>query len=136
MARVDGWERKLNAVIRKHRDLPAEYGVSDCFVICCDCVEALTGNDPFPQHRGAYKTLARGVALMRRDGFADMAAVWGSLFTEIPVMTAQRGDIAIFETPDGLAGGVVTQQGAFFKINGGTSAFVPIINAKAAFKVE
>lgn len=136
MARVEGWERKLNAVIRKHRDLPAEYGVSDCFLICADAVEAITGTDPFPHCRTAYKTIARGIAVLRREGFADMEAAWASKFEKIGVLEAQRGDIAILDTPEGPAGGVVTSAGIVIKVQGGTSAVVPYMNARAAYRVE
>ncbi len=52
-------ERELRLVVEKHIALPSAYGVSDCYIIADDAVEAVTGKRMFSGARG-YRTAAGG----------------------------------------------------------------------------
>lgn len=93
MNRLEDWFERLNAVVDKHRDLPFEYGKSDCCILAMDAIEALIGVDPYPEER-AYDTRIGGEKLMLKRGFiSPVDAVAAIAKMEVPPSFAQRGDI-------------------------------------------
>jgi len=116
---------------------PMKYGSCDCFIICLDAVRAVTGVDPLTKVRGAYRTPEGAARLMRKRGFRTVEKVWASLFDPIHPASAKRGDILIFDTPDGVAGAPLLTQGAFGKDAASTfPVFHSPLLARAAFRVE
>ncbi len=135
MSRQSGWEKRLNAVVAKHQALPSGWGISDCFVIPDDAVEALTGAVMYPKARG-YQTEAGAAKALRRHGFADVREAFAARFAEIPPMLAQRGDIGVIERDGTFSGGVFTVLGFMTRAHGGAVEFIPASAVTSAFRVE
>lgn len=55
--RLPGWPDRLKAVVEKHMALPSQYGLSDCYIICDDGVEACLGERIHPPPK-PYRTAA------------------------------------------------------------------------------
>ncbi|QRM43978.1 hypothetical protein [Rhizobium sp. BG4] len=134
MARLPGWEKRLNAVVAAHQALPGEWGVSDCFIIPDDAVEAVTGEKMYPDASG-YKTEAGAAKQLRKRGFDNVRQAFAAKLDEIPVAMAQRGDIGVIERDGAFSGGVFTAIGFMTRSHAGPVEFVPIDRVTAAFKV-
>lgn len=107
MSRLPDWPKRLHAYIVETRALPFEWGTHDCALFAAGAVEAVTGEDPAAKWRGQYTTEAEGMALIRAAGFADHIAAARHERHSCPVLKAQKGDLAILDSPDGQALGVV-----------------------------
>jgi len=135
--RTRDWELRLARAMRKHMNAPMEYGKCDCYLICADAVEAVTGKDPFKDVRGKYTTEQGAARQLKKRGFRTVEEAWASLFKEIHPAKAQRGDILIFDTPEGVVGAPMLTQGAFGKRPDDTSpVFLSPLKARRAFKVQ
>lgn len=130
--RIKGWEKAINDVIRKHRALPSQYGISDCYLITDDAVEAVTGERMFP---GVQYSSELGAAKeMRSRGFDNVEQAFASLFETVPVSLAQRGDIGVIESNGQICGGFVSSIG-FVTRNDVELRILPVSMMKTAFKV-
>jgi hypothetical protein len=70
-------------------------------------VEVMTGTDHAVAYRGNYSTIEEGLALLSADGFEDQVALVASLYTEIPILRATEGDIAVVQQGRSLGLGIV-----------------------------
>ena len=132
--RVQGWERALRLVVEKHLALPTQYGVSDCYVIADDAVEAVTGARMFRDAR-RYRTAKGAARVLRRHGFLTVEDAFADRFAAIPVAQAQRGDIGVIHQGNGeVSGGVFTGAG-FFTRGPGSALVLPISAVTRAFRV-
>ncbi|MDQ0558302.1 hypothetical protein QO004_000075 [Rhizobium mesoamericanum] len=134
MARVPGWEKRLNAVVAKHQALPSQYGVSDCYIIPDDAVEAVTGERMYPDALG-YRTDAGAAKKLRQHGFATVRDAFAAKYPEIPPAIAQRGDIGVIDRDGVLSGGLFTSIG-FMTRGVDTVEFLPASAVAYAFKVN
>lgn len=132
MKRVAGWEARLHDVIEHHRKLPSKFGVSDCYLICDDAVEAVTGERLYP---GVYYTSEMGAAkeLLAR-GFKDVGEAFASKLERVAPSLAHRGDIGVIESDGQICGGFFCSLGFAARTNDAL-IFVPISRVKQAFKV-
>ncbi len=109
MDRRPDWQPRLDAALRAAAARPFAWGRHDCALFACDCIAAMTGEDPAARFRGRYRT-ARGAArALRRIGGARNL---GGLATRVlgapfPPAFARRGDLAEVEAGAGPALGVV-----------------------------
>ena len=127
------WEKRLNAVVAKHQALPSEYGVSDCYLIPDDGVEAVTGERMYPKALG-YTTEAGAAKKLRQHGFETVRDAFAAKFEEIPPVMAQRGDIGVIVRDGVLSGGLFTSIG--FMTRGVEAVeFLPAAAVTYAFKV-
>lgn len=133
--RLDDWETRLHAALLKHGQLPAQLGVSDCYIICADAVVACTGKEPFEGVRGKYKTAQGAARLLRKRGFETVENAWGSLFNPIAPSLAQRGDLLVFNIDGEVLAAPLLAQGGVVKTGDGSLSFVPVSQAITAFKV-
>lgn len=107
-ARLIGWQSRLTAWLATVSRTPFAPGQHDCALFAAGAIEAMTGCDLAADWRGRYRTLRGGVRVLRKAGYADHIALARSHF---PLTTSPRpGDLAVIQTPEGLALGVV--QGA------------------------
>lgn len=132
MARVRGWEKALKAVIEKHLGLPSQYGISDCYLIPDDAVEAITGERMFANV--SYTNEIGAAKALRAHGFENVEQAFGSKFEEIPPSLAHRGDIGVIYDNDQICGGVFTALG-FMTRTDKVPVFLPVDRVKSAFKV-
>lgn len=133
--RIKGWERALRLVVERHMALPSVYGISDCYLVADDAVEAITGERMYADACG-YTTPLGAARKLRQHGFETVSDAFAARFAEIPVMAAQRGDIGVIHQPNGdVTGGVFTGAG-FFTRSGDRAVFLPCTDVARAFRVE
>lgn len=135
MTRVDDWPKRLAAVVAKHQALPSEYGLSDCYIIADDAVEAVTGKTMYGAAVRRYKTPTGAAKQLRKKGFATVRDAFAAKFSSIPVVFAQRGDIGVVERDGEVCGGVFTAAGFMVRDVNGLS-FVKPSEVTDAFRVE
>ncbi|MGJ8570422.1 MAG: DUF6950 family protein [Hoeflea sp.] len=137
--RVGGWEKRLKAAVERHRDLPGQWDVSDCWVLARDACKAVTGKDLAPHLRG-YKTEKAGYRLFARHGFKTVGEALAAHLPECPVLMAQRGDLGVVERGGLESCGVVTATGVAVKTlyDDGTAQleYHPVTALTRAFKVS
>lgn len=135
MSRVTDWEKRLKAVIGKHQGLPSQYGVSDCYLLPDDAVEAVTGKTMYGAAARRYKTPVGAAKQLRKRGCETVEDAFRAKFTEIAPSLAQRGDIGVIERDGEICGGVFTAIG--FAVRDERSVlFLPASEVKTAFRVE
>lgn len=133
--RQTDWVRRLNIVVAKHIALPGEWGVSDCYIIPDDAVEAVTGAVMYPDAR-SYSSEAGAAKQLRRHGFQTVADAFAGRFPEISPSLAQRGDIGVIERDGACSGGVFTAAGFMTRPHGGAVEFIPVTMVARAFQVR
>lgn len=93
ISRYPDWQSRLQAAIAARQARPFEWGVQDCCLFVCDCIEAMTGHDPAADVRG-YSTDREAARLVRELG--GMRAIGASRFgAEIAPAMAQVGDVGL-----------------------------------------
>lgn len=102
--RKEGWEERYLAEIERHATLPAQYGVSDCFVFAMDVAQACVDRE-LDYHRD-YSTEAGALKALHAEGHNDVADAFKSFFEEIPPSFAGRADVGVILW-DGAPCGVV-----------------------------
>lgn len=108
MTRFEDWPKRLDEAIAVARVLPFAWGQRDCLLFAADCVEAMTGTDPAAQWRGRWSSAEEAYAILNAEFGGDLAAAVDSVLGERlggPAF-AQRGDVVMVDTPNGLALGV------------------------------
>lgn len=138
MTRREDWPERLQDALDRHAALPTTWGTSDCLMMPMDCVLAMTGRDPAAEVRRAYSTAEGAAKLLLRRGFRSVADAYASVFPEIPVARAGRGDLGVVPVPygAGFAGVVFMGLGAFGKnADAPGNLFVPRSAIVRAFRV-
>jgi len=137
--RIEGWEKALKLAVEKHRDLPGQWGVSDCWTLATDAHEAVTGKKLAPKLR-RYRTEAAGYRLFARHGFKTVGEALAAHLPDCPVLMAQRGDLGVIMRSGLESCGVVTSIGVAVKTlyDDGTSSleYHPVTALTRAFKVS
>lgn len=133
MTRHVDWENRLSKVVEFHRTAPAQWGVSDCWMLAVDTHEAVTGRDLMPRLRG-YGDERSGYKLFAKHGFKTVEAALASQLSEKPVFSAMRGDIATVERNDVIACAIVTASGLMVRTLSGVE-FLPLGDARKVFEV-
>ena len=136
MTRKPDWKLHLMQYMAECARRPFEVGQHDCALFWAGGIDAMTGIDPAADWRGKYKTVAGGLRLLKRAGFADHIAVAASKFEEIPIAFAAPGDLAVIPAEDGglAAAGIVQGEGIYTLGQGGL-AVMPLLSATTAFRV-
>lgn len=109
MMRAPDWQPRLDAVLRAAETRPFAWGRHDCALFVCDCLAAMTGEDPAARFRGRYATARGARGAIRRQGRARDLAGLATKVLGAPIAPAfaRRGDVAEVETDDGFALGIV-----------------------------
>lgn len=134
MTRLPDWNARLSAYIDSVRRAPFEPGVLDCALFAAGAVEAMTGADIAAEWRG-YRTLAEGVAKLRRAGFDNHVEALAATLPEIHPSQAALGDILAYavDGPLGWALGVCNGERAFAMMETGLGT-IETLQAKRAFR--
>lgn len=99
--RVEGWERRLAAIIKSGERIPFQWGLRDCALFAADCVTVVTGKDPAAAWRGKYADEASARRLIAEAGGlaamveAGMRAA-GIAFERVAPAFGQRGDPCLY----------------------------------------
>ena len=120
MKRIAKWEKALNDYLHKQMALPFGYGPGQqhCCKLTCEAVQAMTGVDMLSWFKNAdgslrYNTELKAYALVRsfaggglEQAINKMAATYG--LVEITAVRAKtkRGDVVLFDSPDGPGVGI------------------------------
>jgi len=132
------WRSDLSVYVHSVAKAPFEWGGHDCALFSAGAVEAMTGAYITADYRGRYSTLAGGLRLLKKKGFANHADLAASLFEEIPVALASVGDIAAIKVNTGgiYALGVV-QGPRIYVVRPGEAGIgtVDLMAAERAFRV-
>ena len=134
MGRLVDWPTRLNDHIEEWRHKKFEWGKSDCALFCLYAEKAICGSSRFDDFIGKYRSAAGSAKALLKIGAGNLAARVGARLPEIKVLEAQRGDVALIDTPDGDALSlVVGDKVAAMGKNG--LVFLPLMSAKKAWKV-
>ncbi|WP_110708494.1 hypothetical protein [Salinicola sp. CR57] len=100
------WPTRLQQTIKGASGRPFSWGELDCCLFVSDCCIAVCGVDPSGPYRGKYRSRRGAFAAVKR-GHGSIEAVLDSHFDRIGPALAGRGDVCLFESPDGLCVGVL-----------------------------
>ena len=134
MQKLVDWRPRLRAFLAAQAEAPFAYGSADCGAFAGGAIEAMTGENPHAKVAGKYKTMAGALRALKRLGHEDHVAYTASLLTEIDPLYAAFGDIAVVNSPDGPALGVVTGPHIEVRAPGGRGV-VPLTDAVRAFRI-
>lgn len=134
MQKLVDWRPRLRAFLAAQADSPFVMGDMDCGALAGGAIEAMTGENPHAKVAGKYKTMAGALRALKRLGHDDHIAYAASLMTEIDPLYAAFGDIAVVDSPDGPALGVVTGPHIEVRAPGGRGV-VPLMDAVRAFRI-
>lgn len=102
-ARLEGWERRLHAVLACAAREPYVLGSHDCFRVACAVLEALTGVDRWPEFDGRYRTYRQSLVILRE--YADKAVAAREADTRHPPPITHRQKASTFDDAfDGFFG--------------------------------
>ena len=98
--RYRDWATRLANAIKAASGRPFSWGENDCCVFAAACCMAVCGVDPLAAYRGRYST-EQGAKRVLRAGHGSLAALWDAHFQRIDPALIQRGDVALYESPNG-----------------------------------
>ncbi len=119
--RKEGWEQVLAEYIRKAETQAFRWGAHDCALWVFRFCDEVNDTQHVKDWMGHYKTEAGAAKLMRKRGFANVAAVADSLVGIKPVRLAQRGDAV--QHPQGHLG-LCNGRMSYFLCEGGAVTFL------------
>lgn len=95
LARTEGWESRLAALVEERRRVPFQWGANDCTLFAADAVLAITGFDTATNHRGWYSDRASALRHLARGWRSLEALATYNLGPPIEPLRAMRGDVAL-----------------------------------------
>lgn len=134
MGRLENWPDLLANHIEEWRHKKFEWGKADCALFCLYAEKAICGSSRFDDFIGQYRSAAGSVKALVKIGAGDLAASVGARLQEIEPHKAQRGDVALIDTPDGNALSLVVGDKVAAMGKDGL-VFLPLTAAKQAWKV-
>ena len=134
MGRVVDWPDRLQAHIEEWRHKKFQWGKADCALFCLYAEKAICGSSRFDDFIGQYRSAAGSVKALLKIGGGDLAASVGARLREIKPSEAQRGDVALIDTPLGDALSLVVGDRVAAMGKDGL-IFLPLDAAKKAWKV-
>ena len=134
MGRLVDWPSRLNDHIEEWRHKKFEWGKADCALFCLYAEKAICGASRFDDFIGKYRSAAGSAKALLKIGGGDLAANVGARLDEIEPYKAQRGDVALIDTPLGDALSLVVGDKVAAMGKDGL-VFLPLSAAKQAWKV-
>lgn len=134
MGRLIDWPDRLNAHIEEWRHKSFEWGKYDCALFCLYAEKAMYGSSRFEDFVGQYSTDIGSIKALKKFGSGDLIKTVSDRLEEIPVMMANRGDVASIDTPEGDALSLVVGD-KVASIGKDGLVFLPLTSAKRAWKV-
>lgn len=89
--RTTGWERRLVAMLERHRDNAFEWGAFDCATLVRDTALALGAADPFAGM--LWQSKFDAIVELRRAEVRSVREFIARSLDPVPVAQAQRGDV-------------------------------------------
>ena len=134
MGRLANWPDLLANHIEEWRHKKFEWGRADCALFCLYAEKAICGSSRFDDFIGQYRSAAGSVKALLKIGAGDLAASVGARLDEIEPVKAQRGDVALIDTPDGDALSLIVGDKVAAMGKDGL-VFLPLSAAKKVWRV-
>lgn len=132
MRRVN-WHQYLAQTLQAAMTRPFSWGEHDCCLFAADCVQAMTGTDPAAEFRGTYRTaVGAKKAILARA--VSLTALIDEVLPRVDARLVQRGDVVLFDGPQGETLGIVWH-GAVWAV-GARGAGPVEAEIKLAWRVE
>lgn len=132
--RLEGWEGRIASVIEAARRKPYAIGEHDCFRLTCIVIEALTGEDRWPEFAGRYASRRESMHLLAQYGRTfDTAFDWFFGGAHLPMSQARRGDAAKYTDVEPHLGIVTGSQVAVLGDRGLVS--VPLSDCEHCWRI-
>lgn len=129
LERITDWPGALAAFIDDRMYRPFAWGRNDCVLFAADAVLAITGHDFAAKSNRLYRTAQGAVAVLRRLGVVDVAALAEKALSgpqrvaATRVSFARRGDVGLTEL-DGRKMLAIAGSGIWMGPGGDGMAFV------------
>lgn len=94
------WTTRLHDVIKAAQGRPFSWGGFDCCTFAADCSVAVCGVDPAASYRGGYYTEVAAKRLLKAN-HGSLEAAWDACFKRVPPAFVQRGDVVLYDGPNG-----------------------------------
>ncbi len=134
--RLPDWPERLARKIDASRNQPFVWGENDCCLFAADCIRAITGVDLAKPYR-IYTSQAQALRMLHKRGgvvgIADTVAAKYNI-PEIQPLTAQRGDVCLFDIGRGDTLGIVAGEHIFAPGAIGLIGF-PILQAVRTWRI-
>lgn len=139
MSRVEDWPLRLAHWEVRARRAAFVWGAWDCCLAAATWIEAARGFDPAASFRGRYAAAEEARSLMSEfagGGVLETAHMIARQFgfPEIPILRAQRGDVAVMTTTLGPTLGVCTGAHVILPALVG-AVTLPLRQAHAAWRI-
>ncbi|MGD9738129.1 MAG: hypothetical protein AB7O56_11660 [Bauldia sp.] len=95
------WRPSLEATINRYSASNFAWGNSDCVLFALDVIQSVSGRDLYREERGAYSDEKSADARLAANGFAIPEDVIAAHCPEIPVASAEEGDLGVVNTGKG-----------------------------------
>lgn len=116
LTRYHDWPERLSQILSTANAAGFQWGTLDCALSVCNCIRAMTGEDPGADYRGKYSDEAGALAITGPDLGAFIAGIAASYSMEeiVPVTFARRGNVVLVDngTPQGALG-IVSLDGRY-----------------------
>lgn len=100
-----GWAIQLATYLQAAIERPFLWGEFDCCLFAADCCVAVCGVDPAERYRGQYDSKQTATKALKRT-HGSLEAAWDACFSRIDAAYMSRGDVALYDGPDGRSVGV------------------------------
>lgn len=131
--RKDGWESRLAELIESKRNIPFCWQTNNCLGFVAEAEIAVQGFTEFPEALRPMTNKFSAMRIIKKN--ADSLDDWiDQKYQRISILSAQRGDICMIETPEGAAVGVCIGHNATFVGQDGLE-FVPMSLTIKAWRV-
>lgn len=111
--RFHDWQTRLSAFLNEAQGRAFARGEFDCCLMVLDAVAVITGEDFSGSFRGRYSDAAGAQAIIDNEYQGSLAVAASAHFGQAlnNVRLARRGDVVMFDTPEGDALGIVDLSG-------------------------
>lgn len=137
MKRFQDWPKRLLALVEERKHVPFAWGSQDCCLFACDCVVAMTGEDPAETLRGYTDNVGADEAISQ---FGNLEALVEAKCAEFEFkqlstpLKGQRGDLVLFDNNSNPAIGVCIGGAVAFAGRDGLE-FHPLRDCRRAWRV-
>jgi hypothetical protein len=146
MQRKGNWQQLAWEYMQERLQAPFQWGTNDCACLAFGQVEAITGENLIPDFMGKYNSLAEGIDLIKQVFGADVTTYEDGIVRALEranvqerpsVAFAQRGDLVLYDGPNGPTLGVVSLDGvnAYFPLTHKGLTYVPVSICRRAWMI-
>jgi hypothetical protein len=134
LKRLHDWPVRLHDFVDGAKRRPFDWGTNNCALFVASAVAAMTGEEIAKSYR--FKTERGALAVLKREGFDNLADMAASKLEEIHISQAHIGDVAAIpaDSPFGFVLGIVNGE-TILALRPDGMGVVPLLSATRAFRV-